>query len=188
MKTNSHGFTLLETLVAIAVLMISIVAPMTLAAQSLNAAYYARNQITAYYLAQEAIEVVRSVRDANILTIANGGTANLFDGICPSLAQCTSGYTFTIDSLVAPSQAIQACSGTCPPLQTNGTEYGQNYSNQSGWTPTIYTRTVTAKLVNANPDELRISVKVTWQQGSFQTLSFTISENLYRWINDGSGT
>lgn len=188
MKKLSRGFTLLETMVAITVLMISIVAPMTLASQSLNAAYYARNQITAYYLAQEAIEVVRNVRDANILTIANDGTANLFDGICPSLAQCTSGYTFTVDALEPPGQAIQACSGTCAPLQTNGTEYGQNYAGQSGWTPTVYTRTVTAKLVNANPDELRISVNVTWEQGSFQTQTFTISEDLYRWINDGSGT
>ena len=68
MKKNS-GFTLIETLVAISLLSVSIVAPMALASQSLAAAYYARDQITAYHLAQEAIEAMRSIRDRQILKL-----------------------------------------------------------------------------------------------------------------------
>src|SRR3989338_11299272 len=41
----SRGFTLIETMVAIALLTISIVAPMSLTTQSLASAYYARDQI-----------------------------------------------------------------------------------------------------------------------------------------------
>jgi type II secretory pathway pseudopilin PulG len=171
------GFTLIETLVAISILMMAIVAPMSLAAQSLGAAYYARDQITAFYLAQEAIEVVRSVRDGNILRIAEGQQGvNIFDGI-PS----TTGQAFTVDSLADPSAALVLCplSG-CPPLQTDGNVYG--YHN--GWTNTTFVRSVTAKLINNNPDELRITVTVTWQEGTYQQRTFSINEDLYRWVNN----
>ena len=53
--TMKKGFTLIETLVAVSLLTVAIVAPMTLTARSLSAAYYARDQITAFHLAQEAI-------------------------------------------------------------------------------------------------------------------------------------
>ena len=71
------GFTLIETLVAISLLAVAIVAPMSLTTQSLSSAYYARDQMTAFHLAQEAIESVRSVRDENILA----NEADLLAGI-----------------------------------------------------------------------------------------------------------
>ena len=80
---SRRGFTLIETLAAIMLITVSIVAPMELTVQSLSAAYYARDQITASNLAQEGIEAVRAVRDANVLKIAEGVTPapDLFDGI-----------------------------------------------------------------------------------------------------------
>src|SRR3989344_5745503 len=64
---SSRGFTLIETLVAVTLLSVAITAPMSLTTRSLAAAYYARDQITAFHLAQEAIESVRHARDHNIL-------------------------------------------------------------------------------------------------------------------------
>ena len=52
-KSKIRGFTLIETLVAISLLMVAIVAPMSLTARSLATAYYARDQITAFHLAQK---------------------------------------------------------------------------------------------------------------------------------------
>ena len=183
---SPRAFTLIETMVAVSLLMLSIVAPMSLAAQALFAAYYARDQITAFYLAQEGIEVVRSVRDGNILKIAEGSSGvNIFDGI-PS----TTGAPFTVNALVDASQALQLCpsGGTaplynCPPLQTNGQAFGYN----SGWTNTQFTRVVTAKLINSNTDELRVSVTIIWQEGS-QQRTFSIYEDLYRWVNNQPGS
>src|SRR3989338_503600 len=71
------GFTLIETLVAISLLTVAIVVPMSLVTKSLSTAYYARDQVTAFHLAQEAIEIVRHVRDNNILMNAQGTPTDL---------------------------------------------------------------------------------------------------------------
>ena len=62
---NIKGFTLVETLVAISILMIAIVGPMTIAQNGLSSSIYAREQFIAQFLAQDALEYVRNVRDNN---------------------------------------------------------------------------------------------------------------------------
>jgi len=175
-----RGFTLIETLVAISLLTIAIVAPMSLTAQSLSSAYYARDQITAFYLAQEAIEALRSVRDGNILKVSQGQAVNLLDGI-PD----TNGQPFTIDTR---TNTMTLCDASgCPPIQTDGSFYGYGGGN-SGWTNTNFTRTVTASFVPGTTNEVKVTIRVNWISGGFQTRTFQISEDLFRWVNDGSGS
>src|ERR1035437_9310157 len=71
---TSSGFTLVETLVAIAILMIAIAGPLTVAEKGLSASIYARDQLMASYLAQDAMESIKNVVDSNELAKANGGT------------------------------------------------------------------------------------------------------------------
>ena len=186
---SGRGFTLIETLVAVSFLTLAIISPMTLATQSLASAYYARDQVTAFHLAQEAIESGRAVRDENILAIASGGGAGLSDGI---LTGIPIGTLFVIDT--RNDDMIECTSGTCPALRTDGDFYaygavdavnvGNLYSDQPGWVSTRFTREVRAVFVDAGQDEIRVSATVRWRTGSFQERSFTISENLYRWIDD----
>lgn len=178
MNTPQKGMTLIETLVAITILTVAIISPMSLTMQSLSASYYARDQIAAFNLGQEAIESVRAIRDGNILRIAY----NQPDPACSPMTLLCSipiGTAFVIDTR---NNEITQCTGACPPLQTDGDLYG--YEN--GWADTRYTRTVTADFVEGTTDEIRVSVTVTWVAGHLQTRSFTIYENLYRWVNDGS--
>jgi prepilin-type N-terminal cleavage/methylation domain-containing protein len=211
-RLKKKGFTLIETLVAISILMIAILPPMELTMESLSAAYYARDQVTASNLAQEAIEVIRSVRDSNILQIAEGNpNIDIFNGIPLS----TSGtlLPFTVDSTVIAANALVECvkSGSqfeCPPLQTNGNVYAYGCSSystntnsdglnqwdvtdcgsSSQWTDTIFTRSVIVTQANTNPDELKVSVTVTWREGAYQNQTYTINDDLYRWISDDTGT
>ncbi|MEY4747213.1 MAG: hypothetical protein RLZZ416_262 [Candidatus Parcubacteria bacterium] len=189
---ENAGFTLIETLVAISLLTVAIVAPMSLTAQSLASAYYARDQITAFYMAQEAIEALRSIRDSQILTIAltaNASSVSIFGPledrglIGTSLA---SARPFTVDAHTGDSStSIAECpQSACPPLQTDGTLYGYG----TGWTNTNFTRMVRAAYVDSGHNEIRVSVTITWRTGAFEIKNFTISENLYRWVNDGAGT
>jgi len=170
-------------MVAISLLTIAIVAPMSLTARSLSAAYYARDQIVAFHLAQEAVESVRHVRDHNVLLNVLGTGTDLLSGI-----PATDGRPFTIDTR---TDSMQLCSGgVCQPLQTDPT--GSFYGYGTGWTNTLFTRTIRATFLKNpdgtdNLDEVRVAVTVSWQTGAYQTRSFSISDNLYRWVKDGSG-
>jgi type II secretory pathway pseudopilin PulG len=180
----STGFTLVETMVAISLLTIAIVAPMSLTTQSLSSAYYARDQITAFHLAQEAIESIRHARDRNVLknalgiTEANGDPINLLKGFPANLSK-----PFTIDTT---TDAMNTCSGTCPALKKTP----EGLYNYSSGTVTPFVRSINATFINNGTepqDEIRLTVTVTWQSGSLHSRSFVISNNLYRWVNDGTG-
>ncbi len=62
------GFTLIETLVAIAVFSLVASAAYTASYHSISNSIFARDQIIAFYLAQEGIEYVRYQRDTNALS------------------------------------------------------------------------------------------------------------------------
>ncbi len=189
------GFTLIETLVAISLLTVAIVAPMSLVSQSLSAAFYARDQVTAYNLAQEGIEEVRAIRDGNILANAlESAGRDLLEGIPIDTS-------FTVDARESTAAgAIQTCTTQpCPPLQTDGTLYGYAAGDRSipdrdpNWVNTYFTRTLTAAYVgpagvNGGEDAIRVSVTVSWRTSNNQTRSFTIYENMYRWVEDGAAS
>ncbi|MEK7601467.1 MAG: type II secretion system protein [Patescibacteria group bacterium] len=194
LKTTS-GFTLIETLVAISLLAIAIVAPMSLTSQSLTAAYYARDQVTAFNLAQEGLEAVRAFRDGQVLLISQSASAagiNLF-GV--EGAGIPVNQDFIIDSRVTDlAQSMDTCGEAgCPYLQVDGSATLYGYDPQ--WTPTYFKRILRACYIQPTPaytcnstpsDEMRVTVTVTWPTASQQTRSFTIYDDLYRWVNDGS--
>ena len=185
------GFTLIETLVAVTILTVSIVAPMVLASQSLQSAYYARDQIIAENLAQEALEAVRQVRDGQILQIAKATDDTGIDLFGPIPID----QNFNVDPTA--STIIRTCPDddcTQSPLKTNGILYG--YHNEVGWTNTQFYRTVYVTYVPGpgqitpgpgRSDEIRVKVDVTWKTQFLPPRTVTISENMYRWVNGGSG-
>lgn len=70
--TLQSGFSLVEVLVAISILLIATVGPMTIAARSLQYAEFSAQQNTAYFLAQEGIEAVAKVRaDAGLASLSS---------------------------------------------------------------------------------------------------------------------
>ena len=193
---RQRGFTLVETLAAISLITIAIVAPMALTVQSLQAAYYARDQITASNLAQEGIEAIRSVRDGNILATAKGTATDLFQGIWPvcQTACYVDATTFT-NQPTDLNPPITACNGVCPALRTGSTDINsvdQLYGYNPSWTPTNFTRTVVVTVVRYDsstppiPQEIRVAVTVSWQTAAYKSEHITLYENLYNWINTGS--
>jgi len=64
---SQRGFSLIEVLVAITLLLMVIVGPMQMLKQTSNSTSYANEQMVAYFLAQEGIELVQKRRDDLLL-------------------------------------------------------------------------------------------------------------------------
>ncbi len=64
--TNKRGFTLIETLVAISILMIAIAGPLTVAHKGYTSSIDAKNQSIAINLAQEGMEYLNFVKDNKV--------------------------------------------------------------------------------------------------------------------------
>ncbi len=181
LKINQDGFTLIETLVAISILVIAIVGPLSIVSRGVFFSNYAKDQITAFYLSQEAIEYLRNRRDANIIT---SGTWNEYKtSIINSCLVLSNPNGCTVDVTVADAVGIAPCSSICPNLNLDSVNGFYGYGAGTNWSPTQFKRFVKvysqpAGDINAN--ELRIEVKVEWVNG-LTTKNFVINESLFNW-------
>ena len=73
---SSKGFTVLESMVAIFVLSLSISGAFSAVQQSLSQSIISKDEVKAFYLAQEAIEIIRNKRDSNQLDKITNGSPN----------------------------------------------------------------------------------------------------------------
>ena len=163
------GFTLLETLVAISLLLISVVGPLGLISRSLANAFVAKDRVVASFLAEEGIEYVRSIRDSNMLN--ETGWLNGVEGPC-------GGSGCTIDTK---SGAISSCpSGGCSPLLFNSSDGFYAYAAGE---ESRFTRTITIiPGTGAHSHEALIRVEVDWRTGAVNPPPLILEEYISEWI------
>lgn len=172
--TNPRAFTLVETLVAIAILLLAISGPLYSVNKALQSAYIARDQLIASSLAQEGMEYIRTTRDNTYLyNYANPGSPRSW---MYGLDNCRSGNTCTVDP--TGNTPISLCSGgTCPALYLSPT--GLYTQTASGNTATRFTRKVVITDVDAK--EVKVAVTVSWVTNRV-TYSVVVTDNLMNWL------
>ncbi|MCR4334259.1 MAG: prepilin-type N-terminal cleavage/methylation domain-containing protein [Patescibacteria group bacterium] len=150
------GFTLIETLVAVAIMMLAVTGPLTIAHRGVQSALYAKDQVTAYYLAQDAVEYIRSVRDGNFLASKSW---------LEELDLC-----LNTDCMIDTIAGTKSNSGELLYNSSNG-QYGYgNGGIKSGFTRTI-------NIDDTVENNAMIEVKISWNTSLF-TQTFTIQENM----------
>ncbi len=190
----TRSFTLVETLVAITIIMIVILGPFDTLQNAANAAFIARDQLIANSLAQEGVEYVRSKRDNNYLSRRknNISTPDFLGGL-----DGTTNGTFTVDCIsnnctvdpIANSAAI--CSGTggaCTPLYISSAAPYSFTQTSSGATQSIFTRSIRICYMQSDntctttlSNEARLTVTMSWTtEGKPQ--SSVITEYLQNWL------
>ena len=183
------GFTLIEALVAVTILTLATVGPLSSANTALVAAQSSRDKLTASYLAQEGVEYVRAIRDNAYLDAYRTGGANVSDtawanflssapsgiGICQG-TNCSFDPTLPIGS--GSTKALQVCTGSCSPLYLSASTNGYYTQDSSAGTETIFTRTI--QVSATSPNEEKIVSKVSWDfHGTQHTVAVT--ETLTPW-------
>lgn len=171
---RARGFTLIETLVAVLLLTAAIAGPLTLASKGLSAALIARDQMIAFYLAQDAVEYVRYMRDSNRLAGSPWLT-----GLSPA---CTGANGCVIDTLAnTAAGTATACSSTCPPINKYNDGSGHVYFSYTAGAPTPqqFRRTVT--LTTPSATETVLTVAVSWRAQSGVTRTISVRENILDW-------
>jgi len=155
-KMKKRGFTLLEVILAIFVIMVGIAGTLGIIQQGISYTQLSSSRLAANYLAQEGIEIVRNIRDANWLKMSTWS-----DGI-PS-GDWEADYKT--------QNLTRSYAGTPLNIDSNGF-----YSYFSG-SPTKFKRKIT---VAKDTDILKISVQVEWQERG-RNNQVTVQENLYNW-------
>ncbi|MFA5773742.1 MAG: type II secretion system protein [Candidatus Paceibacterota bacterium] len=185
------GFTLVETMFAVLILTFTIVGLMTVVANSLFAARYARDEITVNYLLQEVVDYVRNDRDTTVF-LESGGNWNTF---LEKYDNCSSQNGCYFDVLNLTLGDIKSClySSTgngCPFLyydeSANDTPFYTNDDNLGnigeGEIPKVKTNFKRKIIIQnaSNPDEINVIVKVDWKNGG-KEVTRSLSTSLMNW-------
>ena len=201
-KNKEHGFTLVEVLVALTIFSIAVAGVITAATVGGLNVNSAKNKLTATYLADEGIELMRAVCDTSVIvasntptrTAGNGWTdfTTLAMGSCGGHISCDIDVTdsnpahhsvnFPDVNNIVPCGLFTPASPGCPLYYNSSSGYYSDY----GTTTPIFTRSIYTSVINIpgssaiNPDELEVTSTVTWQEGS-GTKSVTQTETLFNW-------
>lgn len=154
---KGEGFTLVEALIAITILVFAIVAPLTMASLGLHSAQFSKDYVVASYLAQEGIEYIRNTRDTNVLSGSSWLTT--ISGVCGGGDGCI------VDGFLAPASSLAACSGTCSALLFDTSTGAYQHTSNANTITSPFTRTVkvTERVAGVEAD---VEVTVSWTSGT----------------------
>jgi prepilin-type N-terminal cleavage/methylation domain-containing protein len=191
LEQKNKGFTLVETLVAIGVLVVAVTGTLTAVQSGLRDSTIAKDEVVAFWLAQEGMEYIKNIRDQNILfslnEVSNGrdarhwlfGISELPTDKCWFGGSGTAQKTCSIDSTVGGVTGITNCSGgagTCEFVRQDSAtgRYGYN----SSWPATYFKREIQLIPIAGVTDEIIISETISWtNRGTPHT--FTVTESFF---------
>lgn len=186
-QNNNGGFTLVETLVAISILVVAVVGPMTIAMRGLQSAFFAKEQLTATFLAQEAAELIRMHRDQYAMAQRGTGNNNWMSTM-PAACTGASGCGVDIRALTTFSNCAttNACLLRYEAAGVTSVSRGMfTHSGSSSYSP--YTRVVklTDQGGGSDSDEVLVTVTVSWQAGFISGIrTVTLQSRLFNQYDD----
>jgi hypothetical protein len=175
------GFILVETVVAVSLVMMTVPAVLGMVTKGITLSSYAKNQMIATYLAEEGIEFIIARRDYNYLRKEKGDVVNWDDGFVSGTADCR-----TVACTINPTEAIKIVSGSGSiydpnPIYRLYVDSNGFYKHDSAGTITPFSRGVFVKDVSGNPDEHTITSVVVWNT-PFSKKSISVTAYITNWF------
>jgi hypothetical protein len=173
-KYRKKGSMFLELMIAMFVLMVGIAGSIGLIHKTIAASSANSNQLTATYLAQEAIEVIRNIRDSNFIN-----EKDYVDGIYSSIDDHCSFCFVEYDST-----SIDGIENTS---EDNIIYYKNDFfSHDTGGEETIFKRSIATRNIDIDTyptNRIKVVVTVSWSEKGedYETI---IPTHLYNWKNN----
>lgn len=195
-RTKQQGFTLVETLVSITILLIIVTGPMTISMSTARSTSFASEQVVAFFLAQEGAEIAQKARDELLLQGFAGTEPDPWgefsdDGVGADYETCykTTGCGLMLNTNADGSvyTPLWDCSAgnKCKLYEDTAANKRARYTYDSagGKPETSYTRVIT--FTKLSDWDVKVVSTVTWrtgtllkrQQVSVETHLFDIYEN-----------
>lgn len=183
--SSRRAFTLVETLVAVSILLLIVVGPLTITARTTKSASYAAEQVVAYFLAQEGLEIAQRARDEEILKHFDDPSAfpdpwgrftNTASGGKYRHCFAVGGCGLTVDQMIGTVGDVQVrdCSSAIgcrlirPNLPASGIQGRTHYrhgATSASDVATPYTRVI--RFEHTGTDNwVRVTSEVTWRTGT----------------------
>lgn len=191
-QSKQKGFTLLETLVAIFILTLAITGPVYIASIAFRNTIDGRDNISAQYLAEEVVEVVRNMRDTYAIKHENASadwltaTGILEDSTYVDCLNNIGSIVNKCEMVKNPSSKeylFKSCtSGLCSNISFNPSGevvYGDSVttSGLSKFTREFYFEKETVDLLS-NTTGIKVVVNIKWNDKGREKI-YTLTERLY---------
>jgi prepilin-type N-terminal cleavage/methylation domain-containing protein len=164
------GFTLVEVLVAISLLLMVIVGPLQIISRTNNSTAFATEQMIAWLLAQEGLELAQQARDGYMLEYFDSSRANPWASFVDSngtYKECFQPNGCNISLSNVGAATVTSCAGDACQLKiSSGANDRMRYTITSGTLTTpVYTRKITMRETGVLR-EVAATSTVTWRTGS----------------------
>jgi prepilin-type N-terminal cleavage/methylation domain-containing protein len=177
-SNSRKGFTLIETLVAIFVLLIATTGPLAFTQSGLQTSFLARDQITAFYLAQESIETIKNIRDHNAIESRTNASVQWTDDFeaCTPEPTTISCNIQMINNTLTTDLCTNNIDGKCDPMRYDS--INKRFLISGGTENSKYTRTVYISKIT--DEEMQIVVEVSWQSQFGPAKRIIVQENIFK--------
>ena len=185
---KNSGFTLIETMFAVIIMAFSISVFMNVVANTLFSARYAKNEVVANYLAQEAIDYIRNDRDSMVFFSSDefsqdtwGSFVNKYSDICTEKDGCELGV---LDQEGGVSPILRTCTtDLCSnfyydPNPEDGSFYTYDLSDKPEKTKTTFSRKI--QFTKISDEMVKVKVTIYWKNGSRES-SRSLETTLTKW-------
>jgi|WetSurMetagenome_2_1015567.scaffolds.fasta_scaffold188251_2 prepilin-type N-terminal cleavage/methylation domain-containing protein len=174
MRISKKGFTLIELMGAIVVISIGVAAALRVMPSIISDTTVNVSRVTAAFLAQEGIEIIRNIKDTNWLQINNGEGQSWDHGFggCGVASPCeVDYYCVTTDSPIPSYHDCFRNYGNYLKLDSN------NFYNYTSGSNTKFKRKI---IIQSEGQDIIVTVEVFWQDRG-KNYNFLAKEKLYEW-------
>lgn len=193
-QIHQNGYSLVETLIAVAILMLAIVGPMTIAAKSIQSAQYSLQQNTAFFLAQEGISMINTIRNDSLLEYLHGDRNDPWRWARQNnnpLSACfranERGCNIDYSTDVLLDNVVSCNNGNNCQMHYTTDFVRSPYNNIGQGVASPYTRTIVLERIdhNGDDDEVKVEVTVEWESALLgQARSVTLTTHLFNFYKE----